>query len=164
MTVINVTTDPDALTLTLVAEFDASSSRVWEVWEDPRQLERWWGPPTYPSTFTRHDFVVDGESRYYMTGPGGDQPHGWWRINVIDKPHRLDFDNGLAGDDGEPALGVAPMPSYVTFEAIDARTRMTVVTAYVDVAQMEKMLAMGMKEGMHGAASQIDSILVPEGP
>ncbi len=160
MTVINVTTDPEALTLTLVAEFDASPSRVWEVWEDPRQLEQWWGPPTYPSTFTRHDFVVDGESRYYMTGPGGDQPHGWWRINAIDKPHRLDFDSGLAGDDGEPIPDVLPMPSYVIFEAIDGRTRMTAVTAYVNVAQMEKMLAMGMKDGMHGAASQIDAILL----
>jgi uncharacterized protein YndB with AHSA1/START domain len=160
MTVINVTTDPDALTLTLVAEFDASPSRVWQVWEDPRQLERWWGPPTYPATFTRHDFVVDGESRYYMTGPNGDKPHGWWRTIAIDKPRRLDFDNGLADDDGEPVAGVLPMPSYVTFEAIDGGTRMTAVTTYVDVAQMEKMLAMGMKDGMHGAASQIDAVLL----
>ena len=51
------------------AEFAASPERVWEVWENPRQLERWWGPPTYPATFTRHDFVVGGESRYFMTGP-----------------------------------------------------------------------------------------------
>jgi uncharacterized protein YndB with AHSA1/START domain len=159
MTVIDVTTDPENLTLTLVAEFDASPSRVWQVWEDPRQLERWWGPPTYPSTFTRHDFVVDGESRYYMTGPGGDTPHGWWRISAIDKPHRLDFDNGLADDDGEPVPGVLPMPSYVTFEPLGEGTRMTAVTTYVDVEQMEKMLAMGMKDGMYGAASQIDDVL-----
>jgi hypothetical protein len=52
------------------------------------------------------------------------------------------------------------MPSYVTFEAIDGGTRMTAVTTYVDVAQMEKMLAMGMKDGMHGAASQIDAVLL----
>jgi uncharacterized protein YndB with AHSA1/START domain len=42
MTVITTTKDPDALTLTVVAEFDADPARVWEVWEDPRQLERWW--------------------------------------------------------------------------------------------------------------------------
>ena len=74
MTVISTTKDPTRLTLTIVADFDASPDRVWEVWEDPRQLERWWGPPTYPATFTRHDFVVGGESRYFMTGPTGDTP------------------------------------------------------------------------------------------
>lgn len=69
MTVSSTTKDPATLTLTLIADFDASLDRVWEVWEDPRKLERWWGPPTYPATFTRHDFVVGGESRYFMTGP-----------------------------------------------------------------------------------------------
>jgi uncharacterized protein YndB with AHSA1/START domain len=104
------------LTLTLVAEFDATPGDVWDVWEDPRKLERWWGPPTYPATFTRHDFVVGGESRYFMTGPAGETPRGWWRIDAIDKPRRLEFANGLAGDDGEPAPGVEPMSGYVSFE------------------------------------------------
>ena len=63
MTVISTTKDPESLTLTLVAEFDSAPERVWTVWEDPRKLEQWWGPPTWPATFTRHDFVVGGESR-----------------------------------------------------------------------------------------------------
>src|ERR1700685_2920067 len=74
MTVISTTKDRDTLTLTLVAECEASPDRVWEVWEDPRQLERWWGPPTFPATFTRHDFIVGGESRYFMNGPARDTP------------------------------------------------------------------------------------------
>ena len=69
MTVISTVADPETLSLTVVAEFEASPERVWGVWENPRRLERWWGPPSYPATFTRHDFSVGGESRYYMTGP-----------------------------------------------------------------------------------------------
>lgn len=153
--------DPDNLTLTIVAEFDASPDRVWDVWEYARQLERWWGPPTYPATFTRHEFVVGGESRYFMTGPGEDQPHGWWRIRAIDKPHRIEFENGLAGDDGEPVAGVEPMPTHVTFERTSRGTRMTVVTRFIDVEQMEKMLGMGMEEGFALAVGQIDALLTP---
>jgi len=97
MTVISTNKDAENLTLTVVAEFDATPELVWEVWEDPRKLERWWGPPTFPATFTRHDFVVGGESRYLMTGPAGETPRGWWRIDAIDRPRRLDFANGLAG-------------------------------------------------------------------
>ena len=39
MTVTTVERDPEARTMTLVAEFDASVGRVWELWEDPRQLD-----------------------------------------------------------------------------------------------------------------------------
>lgn len=161
MTAITTTKDVENLTLTLVAEFDATPDRVWEVWEDPRQLERWWGPPTFPATFTRHDFVVGGESRYFMTGPAGETPRGWWRIDAMDKPRRLDFANGLAGDDGEPAPDVEPMAGYVTFEATDRGTRMTAVTHFIDTAQMTTMIDMGMQEGMTQAIGQIEALLAP---
>ncbi|MGI3199016.1 SRPBCC family protein [Streptomyces sp. GLT-R25] len=55
MTVIDVQKNPEALALTITARFDALPARVWQVWEDPRQLERWWGPPTYPATVVDHD-------------------------------------------------------------------------------------------------------------
>ena len=161
MTVVSSTKDAAALTLTVVAEFDATPDDVWNVWEDPRKLERWWGPPTYPATFTRHDFVVGGESRYFMTGPAGDTPRGWWRIDALYKPTRLEFANGLAGDDGEPVPGVEPMAGHVTFENIGSSTRMTVLTRFVDVEQMETMLGMGMQEGMNQAIRQIGALLVP---
>jgi uncharacterized protein YndB with AHSA1/START domain len=162
MTVISTVKNPEALTMTVTAQFAASPDRVWAVWENARQLERWWGPPTYPATFTRHDFQVGGESRYYMTGPEGESPHGWWRMFVIDEPHRLEFANGLAGDDGEPVPGVEPMGAHVTFEPFDGGTRMTTQSKFVDVAQMELMLAMGMMEGMQQAVTQIDELLVSE--
>jgi uncharacterized protein YndB with AHSA1/START domain len=161
MTLISSTKDADSLTLTVVAEFDAQPDRVWQVWEDPRQLERWWGPPTFPATFTRHEFSVGGESRYFMTGPSGETPRGWWRIDAIDRPHSLEFANGLAGDDGEPAPGIEPMAGYVTFDVLEGRTRMTVLTRFVDAEQMQTMLEKGMQDGMNQALGQIDAVLSP---
>jgi uncharacterized protein YndB with AHSA1/START domain len=160
MTVIKSEKDPEQLTLTIVAEFEAQPERVWDVWEDPRKLERWWGPPTFPATFTRHEFRVGGESRYHMTGPGGETPHGWWRIDAIDQPHRIEFANGLAGDDGEPVPGIQAAREYVTFEPNETGTRMTVVTKFPGIEQMQQMLAMGMQEGMTQAIGQIDALLL----
>jgi uncharacterized protein YndB with AHSA1/START domain len=159
VTVMSTTKDPENLTLTIVAEFDAPADRVWSVWEDARKLEKWWGPPTYPATFTRHDFVVGGQSRYFMTGPTGDRHHGYWQMRVIEKPDRIDFANGLADDNGEPSTEMQPMDGRVTFEATPTGTRMIAVTHFVDVAQMETMLAMGMAEGMPLAINQIDALL-----
>ena len=159
MTVFSTTKDPENLTLTLVAEFDATPEQVWRVWEDPRKLERWWGPPSWPATFTRHDFVVGGESRYHMTGPDGETHGGYWRMQAIDKPNRIDFANGLAGPDGEPMPEIPPMSGCVTLEAVKRRTKMTVVSRFVDLAEMEMMLGMGMAEGMTQAIGQIDGLL-----
>ena len=72
MTVTAVRKDPEKLTMTLDAEFDASPDQVWNLWADPRKLERWWGPPTYPATVVDHDLVPGGTVSYYMTGPEGD--------------------------------------------------------------------------------------------
>lgn len=159
MTVISSNKDVDALTLTFVAEFDADVESVWRVWADPRRLERWWGPPTWPATFEQHDFVPGGESRYHMTGPEGEKAHGWWRIIAIDEPHRLEFDDGFADSNGEPDTTMRPMRMEMALEPIDHGTRMTTVTRFADADQLEKVLAMGMEEGMGLAMGQIDALL-----
>jgi uncharacterized protein YndB with AHSA1/START domain len=159
MTVISSTKDAEALKLVFVAEFDAAPERVWKVWSDSRQLERWWGPPGWPATFVTHDFTVDGQSRYFMSGPEGERSNGYWRIIAIDEPNRLELDNGLAGDDGEPLADTPPMRGIVSFERFGDRTRMTIVNEFVSVEQMDQMLGMGMLEGMQLALGQIDRVL-----
>ena len=159
MTIISSHKDPEALTLTFVAEFDASVDRVWQIWEDPRQLERWWGPPTWPATFNRHDFVPGGRSNYYMTGPEGEKAHGWWTTTAIEPPRRLEFDDGFADENGEPTGDLGVTHGVVTLEPIDGRTRMTAVTTFESAEQLEQMSAMGMEEGMTQAMEQIDTLL-----
>jgi uncharacterized protein YndB with AHSA1/START domain len=159
MAVISSKKDPENLTLEFVTQLDATPERVWELWEDPRQLEKWWGPPTYPATFVRHDFAVGGESRYFMTGPEGQIAPGWWRIESLDKPKGLSFANGIAGEDGEPRPDMGAMAASMSLESIDGGTRMTVTSRFTDANQMEKYLEMGMEEGMMGALSQIDALL-----
>ena len=86
MTVTTIDKDTEALTLTLIADFAAPVEAVWELWADPRKLERWWGPPTYPATFVKHDLTPGALVTYFMTSPEGDKHHGWWRIKTVDAP------------------------------------------------------------------------------
>jgi uncharacterized protein YndB with AHSA1/START domain len=159
MTVVSTNKDVDALTMTFVAEFSAPTERVWELWKDPRQLERWWGPPTWPATFEKHEFEVGGRSAYYMTGPDGEKAHGWWEITAIDAPNRLEFDDGFADDDGTPATAIEPTHALVTLESIDGVTRMTSVSTFASTEHLEQMVQMGMEEGMRLAVGQMDGIL-----
>ena len=164
MTVISSHRDSQTHTLTFVAEFNASVERVWQVWEDPRQLERWWGPPTWPATFDQHDFVVGGWSHYHMTGPEGQKSHGWWTITAIVAPHRLEFDDGFADDTGQPLTTIEPVHAVVTFEAVGPATRMTTVSTFASADHLERMLTMGMEEGMRLAMGQIDTVLAEISP
>lgn len=160
MTVTAVRKDLEALTMSITAEFDASPERVWQLWADPRQLERWWGPPTYPATVDAHDFRVGGRVEYHMTGPEGDQPRGYWEIDEADAPHALVFRDGFANDDGTPNSDLPVTEARVRIEQIgDGRTRMSIDTVFPSAEAMEQILAMGVEEGMTQAMSQIDGIL-----
>jgi uncharacterized protein YndB with AHSA1/START domain len=162
MTVINVVKDEEALTLVVSAEFDAPIERVWQLIEDPRQLERWWGPPEYPATFVDHDLTPGGKMSYFMTGPDGDQPHGFWRVTTVDAPRRLEFENGFANQAGEPIMETLTMNAIIDLsERGDGGTLMSVESKFPSTEAMAQVISMGMEEGMKGAMSQMDSVLVP---
>jgi uncharacterized protein YndB with AHSA1/START domain len=160
MTVTTVDKDLDSLTLTVVADFDAPVERVWRLWADPRQLERWWGPPTYPTTVKEHDLTVGAEVTYFMTSPEGEQFHGWWRITSVDPPTSLEFEDGFADRDGQP---VADMPvTTVRMRLIEREgggTRMELRSAFESKEQMEQLLEMGMLEGLQQSVGQMDALL-----
>ena len=159
MTVISTTPDTATLTLTIVADLDAPPKRAWQVWVDPRQLERWWGPPTWPATFEQHDVAVGGRSRYYMTGPDGEKAHGWWRFLVIDEPHSLEFEDGFADEAGVADPNMPTIHARVELRETTEGTRMTVTSRFATVEQMEQLVEMGMVEGSRLAMGQIDEIL-----
>ena len=163
MTVTGVRKNPETLTMTLDAEFDASPERVWQLWADPRKLERWWGPPTYPATVTAHDLRSGGRVEYHMTGPEGDQPHGYWEVLEADAPRRLVFRDGFASDDGTP---ISDMPinevRVAISEAGGGQTRMSIESVFPSAAAMEQLIAMGMEQGLTEAVGQIDAILAED--
>ena len=159
MPVVSTRRDEAALTLTLVAEYEVSPERVWQLWADPRQLERWWGPPTWPATFEQHDFTVGGEATYYMTGPNGEKARGWWRFLALDEPRSLEMEDGFSDDAGTPNADMPTMRMRADIEATDKGSRMTVTTYFRSAAEMKQLIEMGMAEGIEGAAGQIDQIL-----
>jgi len=157
MTVIAVDRDPMARTLTIVAEFDKPAERVWQVWADPRQLERWWGPPTYPATVVDHDLSEGGRVTYFMTAPDGEKLHAWWRIVSVDPPRSLAFEEGNADDSG-PNDDPPTTSIKVRLVETPEKTTMTITCKFAPTADKEVPGA-GTESGMRLAVGQIDAIL-----
>lgn len=161
MTVTDVRKDADALTLTISAKFTAPVGQVWQMWADPRRLERWWGPPTWPATFTAHDLRPGGGAIYYMTGPDGERAAGWWRIIEVAEPQLIVFEDGFADDQGNPDAAMPTMIGRVVIaDAGDGTTDMHVHSTFASQEAMQQVIAMGVEEGMVSAMNQIDDLLV----
>jgi uncharacterized protein YndB with AHSA1/START domain len=159
MPIVDIQKDTKALTMKVVAQFAAPVARVWAAYADPRQLERFWGPPQWPATFTRHDFSVGGRSEYHMNGPNGEKSRGFWEFLNIDEPRSFEVEDGFLGPDGKQAADMPTMRMRFTFEPHDGGTRMTTVTTFPSLEALEQLLNMGMEEGLKAAMGQIDGVL-----
>lgn len=160
MPVTDVQHDLDALTLTITADFAAPVERVWQVYADPRQLERVWGPPSHPATVVDHDLSAGGTVTYFMTSPEGEEYYGYWSVTAVDAPGSFAFDDGFALDETfapNPDLPVS-RNSYA-FTATDAGTRATYVSTYASAEALQQVLSMGVVEGASLSINQIDDLL-----
>lgn len=160
MPIIRVDQDLDAHTMTVLAEYDAPVERVWELYADPRQLERFWGPPTWPATVVEHDLRPGGRVTYFMTGPEGDKAGGYWDVLEVEAPRRFVVDDGFADADGQPNPDMPITRMELTLsDRPGGGTTMTVVSTFASTEAMQRVLEMGMEEGMRLAMGQIDEIL-----
>jgi uncharacterized protein YndB with AHSA1/START domain len=164
MPIVRVDKDLDNHRMTVVAEYDAPTERVWQLYADPRQLERFWGPPAWPATVVDHDLSPGGRVTYFMTGPGGEKSAGYWDVLEVDPPRRFVVEDGFADDAGRPnpAMPKTRMELALADRA-GGGTTMTVVSTFASTDAMTQMLEMGMEEGMREAMGQIDPILAGAG-
>jgi uncharacterized protein YndB with AHSA1/START domain len=163
MSVSSVEKDYDSLTLTLVADFDAPIERVWQLWADPRLLERWWGPPTHPATVESHDLRPGGEVTYVMNGPGGADSRGWWRVTSVEPPESLEFTDGFADRYGTPIeTPITAVKMRLTEH--DGGTRMEVRFIFESREHMERLDRGGAFEVFPQSLGQMDVLLTREQP
>ena len=159
MSIVSVEKDFDTLSLVLIAEFDAPIERVWQLWADPRQLERWWGPPTHPATVEHHQLAAGGEVAYFMTGPAGEQSRGWWRVTSVDSPRSLEFTDGFANQDGTPNADTPTTDVQVRLTEQDGRTRMELRFVFDSTEHMEQLERWGAFDVFPQSVGQMDALL-----
>lgn len=159
MPVTDVTTDAENLTMTVVADLAAPVERVWDAYSDPRQLERFWGPPGWPATFTHWDHTVGGKANYTMNGPRGEKASGTWEFLKIDGPNGFEVIDAFADEDGTPDPNLPSMRMTFTFAPTAEGTRMVNTSYFSSAEALEQVVAMGAVEGTTLAMSQLDAVL-----
>jgi uncharacterized protein YndB with AHSA1/START domain len=154
MPLTSVTKHAAKRTITVVGDYPVPQKRLWDAFADPRQLERFWGPPAFPATFTRHDFKVGGRAEYFLTLPEGKKWSGSWKFTAV---HPI---SSFEAHDGEDNAEDQNMPASMkfAFETTPTGSRMTIVTQFSSIEAMEQTVP-GMEEGLRAAMPQLDVVL-----
>ena len=154
MPLTSVTKDARTLTFTAVGDYPVPQQRLWDAFADPRQLERFWGPPAWPATFTRHDLKVGGRAEYFLSGQNGEKWSGSWTFTAVTPI------SSFEAHDGEDNAEDEDMPASMkfTFDATPTGSRISIVTRFSSVEAMERTTP-GMEEGLRAAMPQLDALL-----
>lgn len=152
--------DMQKSSLTVRREFAAKRQLVWDCHTKRELLDQWFAPKPL-TTKTKHmEFKEGGYWHYAMITPDG---QAFWS--------RLDYQT-IAPIDGYKALdgfcdetgAVNPdMPRArwdVTFTDAKERTLVTTVVLYNSPEDVQKVIDMGMKEGMTSTMERLDELLL----
>ncbi|MGV8880532.1 MAG: SRPBCC family protein [Rhodoglobus sp.] len=159
MPVTSVATDPEALTMTLVAEFPVPVQRLWAAFADARQLERFWGPPGYPATFLDFDLGPGNRASYWMTTPEGERLHAFWDILEVNEPRSIVVSDRLAHASGDVDESMPAVRMTLTFDETDNGSRLTNLSSFESSEALEQAVEMGMVQGITEGLAQLDVVL-----
>ena len=123
--------------------FDAPRERVWKAFTDPDGVPNWWGPKGTTTTVVEMDVRPGGKWRYVSRAPDRDEVSFHGEYLEVDPPRRYKwtflFEVEGMGDQGGPET--------FTFDEVDGKTKVTAVSHFGSVAEMEGALATGMITG-----------------
>jgi uncharacterized protein YndB with AHSA1/START domain len=160
-----IRTDPDARTFVMERVFDAPRERVFRAWASCEAVTQWWAPAGWSVPYCEMDFRPGGVWRYGMQGPPDDPEwghvvsHGKATYREIAEPVRLVFVDEFVDADGHALTGMPIATATVDFIDLDGRTKLVDTATYASVADLEKVVSMGMAEGATQSWDRLEALL-----
>ena len=139
----------------VVREFDAPANLVYRAVTEPELVKRWWGARRGAMTVAEIDLRVGGKWRYVMDASHGQEVgfHGEFReIVPNERIVNTEVYEGVPGGDDDPALNL------VTFEEVDGRTFLTLLTRVSNKQIRDIIIDSGMEGGMQEGMDLLEEI------
>jgi uncharacterized protein YndB with AHSA1/START domain len=155
---MDFTVDKETSTVNVKREFNAPISDVWSAWTEPQILDLWWAPSPWKAKTKSMDFKPGGRRLYAMIGPEG-QEH-WAIADFTSIAPKSNFKYLDAFSDSEGNLNVDfPRSDWnVNFSEQGNSTIVDIAIKHENFSDLEKIIAMGFKEGFTIALEGLDKI------
>jgi uncharacterized protein YndB with AHSA1/START domain len=147
-------------TLTIRREFLANRELVWDCYTKSEYLDLWFAPKPLTAKTKSMDFREGGHWHYAMVEPNGTEYWGlteYLKIKPIDHYTTLDAFSNAAGEINQD-LPRAQWRVVFTDKGDNALVE-TVVT-YKSLSDLEKVIEMGMEQGMIATLEKLDELLL----
>jgi uncharacterized protein YndB with AHSA1/START domain len=145
----------------LTRVFDAQRDLVFKVWTDPRYVALWWGIDGATNPHCELDVRVGGAWRIDMRTASGTVYRNAGVFLQVVVNERLVYSD--VPDPASPAWAGAPPRPYVhtvSFEDAEAgRTRVTLSVRTESAADCERLLRLGMREGIGQGLDRLARLL-----
>jgi len=151
------TVNKEKNTIDVQREFAADLDLVWDAWTKPELLDLWWAPKPYQTKTRSMDFREGGFWLYAMISPE-DIVH-WCRADYKKIAHKTRFSGLDAFCDEQGAVNPEFPRSLwdVAFRAAQNETTTVSITIkYNSLADLEKIIELGFKEGFTRALENLD--------
>ncbi len=146
-------------TIHIIREFAANLELVWKAWTTPELLDQWWGPQPWRAETKTMDFREGGYWLYAMVSPEGEKH--WSKANFLSIVKEKSFSSKGGFSDENGNLNTA-FPQNVwenTFISKENKVQVDILLSYDSLADLEKEIEMGFKEGMTIDFEQLDELL-----
>lgn len=146
-------------TVNVKREFNGNLELVWEAWTNPEILDQWWAPKPFRTETKSMDFREGGTWLYAMRGP--DNIVHWCKNDYL----KIDMHKSYEGLDAfcdENGITNPEMPRTQWTNSFSAQgdvTTVSIVAQYESLDALEKIIALGFKEGFTMALSNLDEYL-----
>lgn len=141
-------------------EFAADLDLVWAAWTTPELLDQWWAPKPYQTKTKYMNFTVGGHWLYAMIGPNN-ETH-WCRADYksIDTKKSFSGLDAFCNEKGEINTDFPRSLWNNSFNSVSAeRTEVNIRISYETLADLEKIVELGFKEGFTMALGNLDQYL-----
>ncbi len=150
------TINKERKTISVKREFAADLNLVWSAWTTPEILDQWWAPKPYQTKTKSMDFRVGGFWLYAMVGPTNDIH--WCKADYKKIDPLISF-SGLDAFCDENGNVNEAFPNSLwtnTFTEKNNVTTVNILIEYKELADLEKIIELGFKEGFTMAMGNLD--------
>jgi len=151
------TVDKASKTAFITREFDADLSLVWDAFTKAEILDQWVAPKPFTSKTKHMNFEVGGRRFYAMVGPDGQESWAIQRYTSITPKTNFKMFNAFADKDENPQLPGSDWD--YTFSEQNGTTKVSITIYNESLERMERMIAMGFKEGFMMSLKNLDALL-----
>jgi uncharacterized protein YndB with AHSA1/START domain len=137
----NLVVDRENRIITMSRVYDAPRELVYRVWTDPKHVSEWWGSHNTTTVVDKMDVRPGGQWRYVSKDAEGNEFAFFGEYREIVPPERIVYTFSWEGMPGHVIV------ETIKFEDENGKTRLTDISEYATIEDLDGMLQTGMEDG-----------------